>query len=79
MDAEAGPTVGSPPRCAPSGPGAPWRIAHVVLSLDVGGLERVVLDLVREGRRLGPGGVRRLPGAGRGARRRRRRRWGPGW
>lgn len=29
------------------------RVVHVVLSLDCGGLERVVLDLVREGRRLG--------------------------
>lgn len=32
---------------------APLRVAHVVLSLDVGGLERVVVDLVREGRRRG--------------------------
>ena len=30
-------------------------VAHVVLSLDVGGLERVVLDLAREGRALGQG------------------------
>lgn len=29
------------------------RVTHVVLSLDVGGLERVVLDLVKEGKRLG--------------------------
>jgi hypothetical protein len=29
------------------------KVTHVVLSLDCGGLERVVLDLVREGRRLG--------------------------
>jgi sugar transferase (PEP-CTERM/EpsH1 system associated) len=29
------------------------KVAHVVLSLDAGGLERVVLDLVREGRELG--------------------------
>ncbi|MGH7194846.1 MAG: glycosyltransferase, partial [Candidatus Saccharimonadales bacterium] len=29
------------------------RVAHVVLSLDVGGLERVVLDLARAGRSLG--------------------------
>lgn len=29
------------------------RVAHVVLSLDVGGLERVVLDLVQAGRALG--------------------------
>ncbi len=29
------------------------RVTHVVLSLDVGGLERVVLDLVRRGRSLG--------------------------
>ena len=28
-------------------------VAHVVLSLDVGGLERLVVDLVREGRRSG--------------------------
>lgn len=32
---------------------APLKVLHAVLSLDVGGLERVVLDLVREGRRLG--------------------------
>ena len=30
-------------------------LAYVVLSLDVGGLERVVLDLAREGRALGQG------------------------
>jgi glycosyltransferase involved in cell wall biosynthesis len=29
------------------------RVAHVVISLDVGGLERLVLDLARQGRRLG--------------------------
>src|SRR4051794_21361132 len=29
------------------------KVAHVVLSLDCGGLERVVLHLVREGQRLG--------------------------
>src|SRR4051812_28310049 len=29
------------------------RVAHVVTSLDTGGLERIVVDLVREGRRLG--------------------------
>ena len=29
------------------------HVIHVVLSLEVGGLERVVLDLVREGRQLG--------------------------
>lgn len=29
------------------------RVVHVVLSLDPGGLERVVIDLVREGRRFG--------------------------
>ena len=29
------------------------KIAHVVLSMDVGGLERVVLDLVRQGPTLG--------------------------
>lgn len=31
---------------------APLKVAHVVLSLEVGGLERVVLDLVREGARF---------------------------
>jgi glycosyltransferase involved in cell wall biosynthesis len=31
----------------------PLHVAHAVLSLDVGGLERVVLALVREGRRRG--------------------------
>ena len=29
------------------------HVAHAVLSLDAGGLERVVVDLVRQGRRLG--------------------------
>jgi glycosyltransferase involved in cell wall biosynthesis len=29
------------------------RVAHVAMSLDTGGLERIVVDLVREGRRLG--------------------------
>ena len=29
------------------------RVVHVVLSLDLGGLERLVIDLVREGRRFG--------------------------
>ncbi len=29
------------------------RVTHTVLSLDTGGLERIVVDLVREGRRLG--------------------------
>jgi glycosyltransferase involved in cell wall biosynthesis len=32
---------------------APLRVVHVVLSLDLGGLERVVVALVREGARLG--------------------------
>jgi glycosyltransferase involved in cell wall biosynthesis len=32
---------------------APLRVVHAVLSLDFGGLERVVLDLVRQGRRSG--------------------------
>ena len=32
---------------------ATLRVAHVVLSLDVGGLERLVVDLAREGARLG--------------------------
>lgn len=31
----------------------PLHVAHAVLSLDTGGLERIVVDLVREGRRLG--------------------------
>src|SRR5436190_10794965 len=29
------------------------RVAHIALSLDVGGLERVIVELTREGRRLG--------------------------
>jgi glycosyltransferase involved in cell wall biosynthesis len=33
----------------------PLVVAHVVLSLDVGGLERLVIDLVRENMRLGYG------------------------
>jgi glycosyltransferase involved in cell wall biosynthesis len=33
--------------------GAPLKVMHVVLSLDVGGLERIVLDLVRRGQELG--------------------------
>ncbi len=38
----------------PSGPDVPAiAVAHVVLSLEIGGLERVVVDLVREGIRLG--------------------------
>src|SRR3954452_25058072 len=39
----------SPPR--PESP--PLGIVHVLLSMDLGGLELVVLDLLREGRRLG--------------------------
>lgn len=31
----------------------PLRVMHVVLSLDVGGMERIVLALLKEGRRLG--------------------------
>jgi glycosyltransferase involved in cell wall biosynthesis len=31
----------------------PLKVAHVVLSMNVGGLERIVLDLTREGMRLG--------------------------
>jgi glycosyltransferase involved in cell wall biosynthesis len=31
----------------------PLGVCHVVLSLDVGGLERIVIDLLREGRKLG--------------------------
>lgn len=34
-------------------PDRPLRIAHVVLSMDVGGLEHVVLDLLRQGRAAG--------------------------
>lgn len=34
-------------------PASTLRVAHVVLSMDVGGLESIVMDLVREGRRLG--------------------------
>lgn len=41
-----GPAGGGPPP-------RPLRVAHVVLSMDLGGLERVVIDLVREGRALG--------------------------
>jgi hypothetical protein len=29
------------------------HVTHAVLSLDIGGLERIVVDLVREGQRLG--------------------------
>src|SRR5437870_1969717 len=29
------------------------RVVHIVLSLEVGGLERIVVDLVREGKLLG--------------------------
>jgi sugar transferase (PEP-CTERM/EpsH1 system associated) len=32
---------------------SPLKVLHVVLSMDVGGLERIVLSLVREGHRLG--------------------------
>jgi glycosyltransferase involved in cell wall biosynthesis len=31
----------------------PLKVTHAVLALDIGGLERVVLDLIREGRRVG--------------------------
>ena len=34
-------------------PAESMRVAHVVLSLDIGGLERIVADLVRVGRALG--------------------------
>ena len=38
----------------PAGPASqPLKVAHVVLSMDVGGLEQVVLDLIREGRLAG--------------------------
>ncbi|MGK3998152.1 glycosyltransferase family 4 protein [Sorangium sp. So ce1024] len=40
------PRPGAGQRAAPGGAGAPARIAHVVLSLNVGGLERVVLRLL---------------------------------
>jgi glycosyltransferase involved in cell wall biosynthesis len=33
--------------------GGAWHIVHGVLALDVGGLERIVLDLIRAGRRAG--------------------------
>jgi glycosyltransferase involved in cell wall biosynthesis len=36
-----------------SGPDSPIRVAHVVLALDTGGLERIVVDLVRVGRAQG--------------------------
>jgi sugar transferase (PEP-CTERM/EpsH1 system associated) len=45
----AEPAVPSQPGPTASAP----RVAHVVLSMDCGGLEAVVLDLVREGGRLG--------------------------
>jgi glycosyltransferase involved in cell wall biosynthesis len=32
---------------------APLRVLHAVVSLDVGGLERIVVDLVRQGQQLG--------------------------
>lgn len=47
------PTTTTPTDAETARPGPGLRVAHVVLSLDVGGLERVVLDLLREGRRLG--------------------------
>src|SRR5947209_4930599 len=34
-------------------PAATIRVAHVVISLDVGGLERIIVDLVRVGRAQG--------------------------
>ncbi len=48
-------TAGELSRVRPPGPPpAPaLRVAHVVLSLDVGGLERNVINQVREGRSLG--------------------------
>jgi glycosyltransferase involved in cell wall biosynthesis len=48
------------PASGPAGPppgdedaSRPVRVAHVVLSMELGGLERVVVDLVREGQALG--------------------------
>lgn len=45
--------LSSTPRPHPARASGPLAVSHVVLSLDVGGLERVVLDLVREGVRGG--------------------------
>src|SRR5262249_19617615 len=47
----AGVAMTGPLRSASAAPAL--RIAHVVLSMDFGGLESIVLDLGREGRRLG--------------------------
>src|SRR5262245_46994121 len=38
---------------APSAGPSPLRVTHAVLSLDCGGLERIVVDLVRQGQRRG--------------------------
>jgi glycosyltransferase involved in cell wall biosynthesis len=39
---------------APTSPsGGPLHVLHLVLSMEIGGLEQVVLDLAREGQRLG--------------------------
>jgi sugar transferase (PEP-CTERM/EpsH1 system associated) len=43
----------SPSDSFSSAPSTPLRVTHAVLSLDVGGLERVVLELVRAGRARG--------------------------
>ena len=50
---EAGTNGGRSAPAAVTPPSAPLRVVHVVVSLEAGGLERVVLDLLREGRRLG--------------------------
>lgn len=47
------PVPGAPPTGRASSAPAGLRVVHVVLSMDFGGLERVVLSLVREGKRLG--------------------------
>ena len=39
-------------RCGAAPSNEPLRVVHAVLSMEVGGLERIVVDLVREGRRL---------------------------
>jgi glycosyltransferase involved in cell wall biosynthesis len=54
---EEAPSVATIARAAeaarPSNPVPELHVVHIVLSLDVGGLERVVIELAREGRRLG--------------------------
>jgi sugar transferase (PEP-CTERM/EpsH1 system associated) len=47
-------TLAELPVVVPAAPaGRPLHVCHAVLRLDVGGLERVVLDLIRESRRQG--------------------------